>query len=146
MEELIAGTVFRIGHTKHRLAYQVPVRGFRVGNLCLISWLAIRNHRLAGLLIFQQVRRDDPAIIEQRHQRFDHLNRCGNPVALANTYGDGIALIPGFFVYPLFPVAAWQQAAVLFDTAGLTVTKLAQHGMNTVNAHHIGYLIEEGIG
>ncbi|MNI59432.1 hypothetical protein D3C73_1145950 [compost metagenome] len=95
------------------------------------------------------MRRLHLTVIDKRSECLHHLDWRGDPIALADAHRDCVPLVPGFFMHPLLPFAAWQDTAIFFvkvNSGSLAVTKFAQPAMNAVNAHFIGHLIEESIG
>ena len=128
MEQLIAGAVWQVRHAVHAVAHHAPVRRMRIANLRQILRRLIALDLITLLHGVKQMRILHFAVINQGRQRLDHLDRRGNPVALTDTDGNGIPLIPRFFMHPLFPLPARQHPGILFvkiDAGRLTVAKLA---------------------
>ncbi|CAM3031391.1 hypothetical protein KLQU111852_04140 [Klebsiella quasipneumoniae subsp. quasipneumoniae] len=148
MEQFIAGAVGQIRHPIHAVAHNAPVRGFRIADLRQVRRLLITFHMIALLHRIEQMRILHLAVVQQRGERFHHLDGSGDPVSLADADGDGIPLIPGLFMHPLLPRPARQHPGILLieiDAGRLAVAELAQPLMDPVDTHLEGHLVEKGV-
>ncbi|CAM8526374.1 hypothetical protein KLQUCP357M_22120 [Klebsiella quasipneumoniae subsp. similipneumoniae] len=148
MEQLVAGAVGQIRHPIHAVAHNAPVRGFWIAHLRQVRRLLIAFHMIALLHRIEQMRVLHLTVVQERGERFHHLDGGGDPVSLADTDGDGIPLVPGLFMHSLFPLPAGQHPAILLieiDAGGLAVAEFAQPLMDPVDAHLEGNLVEKGV-
>ncbi|MNV66796.1 hypothetical protein D3C71_1595680 [compost metagenome] len=105
--------IWAVGHAIHAVFGNFPEAGMNIADLRALFLLERHQHAIdTGAL--QQVRRFDVAVVNQGGQRLGHLDRRRRPITLADTYRNGVPLIPGFFIAFEFPVTSRHQAGTLF--------------------------------
>ncbi|MND94763.1 hypothetical protein D3C80_869940 [compost metagenome] len=142
-----AGALVTVDDAPHAVLGHLPV-GVALGGDGHVRVDGGVDHAVHRGGALEQVRRHVVTVLGQDADRLGELNWRGAPVALADTDGDGVPLIPGLTPARHLPVAGRHDPLGLFievDATVLTEAELGHVAVDLVDADPVGEIVEVGV-